>query len=288
MKKHFSYAAPGILRSKDNRAVRYGLAKAAASKKITKLLPGVYCQSHLENDPLTLAAAALIYNPNFVLLGEIAAKLQFMPDLKPELITAACQSAQFSARQYPKFRFTRASIPDDLKTSWGSGFVAAPEISVFHMSLNDDYSALCEALRRKVVSAESLIKAYQRLPERSSLRNLDCVTKARGNPWSLPELEMQELLSAFGITGWRGNITTKISGRNFILDIAFEEQKVAIEIDSEKYHLNQTAFHEDRSRHNLLTAEGWIVLHITPRAIRRSPKEVIKQVASTLKCRSLQ
>ena len=47
------------------------------------------------------------------------------------------------------------------------------------------------------------------------------------------------------------------------VDLAFPRRKVAIELDSERWHLNSESFRKDPRRKNKLTVEGWTVLSFT-------------------------
>lgn len=47
------------------------------------------------------------------------------------------------------------------------------------------------------------------------------------------------------------------------VDLAFVEEKVAIELDSVSYHLNREAFETDRRRDADLAQQGWRVLRFT-------------------------
>lgn len=282
MKNDFVYALPGVIQSKDNRGSRNRLAKALRENELVKVLPGIYALAHLANDVRALAAAATLYEPNCILTGRVAAKLQFMADLKVDVVTASVDSAQFKIPKYAKFQFKRRKLPAELKRPWCKGFVVLPEVAVFQMAADNDFSGLCDGLRKSAVSIESLKKAEQKLKTCSRLRTSLCLEKAEGNPWSVAELEMQDVLRGEGINGWVGNRMIRVADRNVAPDIAFHERKVALEIDSEEFHHNLDSFHEDRARHNLLVAEGWIVLHATPRMVRERPEEIVEQLKAAL------
>jgi hypothetical protein len=54
-----------------------------------------------------------------------------------------------------------------------------------------------------------------------------------------------------------------VGGRHYRIDLAYPEQKIAIEIDGWEYHRNRSAFDDDRSRSNDLVVAGWHVLRFT-------------------------
>lgn len=70
------------------------------------------------------------------------------------------------------------------------------------------------------------------------------------------------LLRAHGISGWVPNLNVVVGGRRFKLDIAFAQQRLAIEIDGFDYH-RRDRFQQDRTRQNALINAGWTVLRFT-------------------------
>jgi very-short-patch-repair endonuclease len=66
------------------------------------------------------------------------------------------------------------------------------------------------------------------------------------------------------------------------VDFAYPEQLLAIEADSEEYHLDLAAFHHDRTRQNRLTLLGWKFLRFTRRHLVDEPHRVARQIQSAL------
>ena len=55
-----------------------------------------------------------------------------------------------------------------------------------------------------------------------------------------------------------------VPGRQFRIDIALAEEKIAIEVDGWQYHGKFKSAHQaDRERQNLLAVNGWLVLRFT-------------------------
>ncbi len=52
-------------------------------------------------------------------------------------------------------------------------------------------------------------------------------------------------------------------GRRFEIDLAYPRARLAIELDSVRWHHDRRSFERDRMRRNRLTAAGWIVLNYT-------------------------
>jgi very-short-patch-repair endonuclease len=90
------------------------------------------------------------------------------------------------------------------------------------------------------------------------------------------------LLRRAKIRGWRTNFAIQLEGRHVVIDIAFPESKVAIEIDGWAFHIDADAFQRDRWRQNLLVRHEWRVLRFTYRdLIERPPAVVAEIVAAT-------
>ncbi len=66
------------------------------------------------------------------------------------------------------------------------------------------------------------------------------------------------------------------------VDLAYERQKLAIELDSVRWHLNQTSFVEDPRRKNNLLLAGWRVLTFTWTDYTERPHHLVDTVRRVL------
>jgi hypothetical protein len=66
------------------------------------------------------------------------------------------------------------------------------------------------------------------------------------------------------------------------LDLAYEPERVGLELDSRKHHLNAEAFEHDRVRQNRLELEGWMILRYTWRHYAQSPNRLVREVLKAL------
>ena len=74
-------------------------------------------------------------------------------------------------------------------------------------------------------------------------------------------------------------------GKDYILDGAFPQIKLAVEADGEIWHNNPNKIHSDKTRDTNLSRQGWTVLRFTDKEIERQPKDVamvIKQAMQQL------
>jgi very-short-patch-repair endonuclease len=90
---------------------------------------------------------------------------------------------------------------------------------------------------------------------------------------------LHRLLRAHGITGWKANYRVVVADAVLArIDVAFVEQRVAVEIDGFAYHSAHDRFQHDRSRQNLLTTMGWTVLRFTWEDITSRPRYVLATI----------
>jgi len=124
---------------------------------------------------------------------------------------------------------------------------------------------LDDALRRRIIDLEEFRRCAQRLlpaPGRS-MSKVHAVLGARipGYDPGDSDLETRALraLTAAGLPPPKQQHRMLLRGRRVRIDLAYPDLKIAIELDSWKYHGgdNLTAFTDDRARKNDLIALGW-------------------------------
>jgi very-short-patch-repair endonuclease len=76
-----------------------------------------------------------------------------------------------------------------------------------------------------------------------------------------------------------------IAGRRYRIDLAYPDQRVAIELDGFEFHSARDRFELDRTRQNDLVLAGWRVLRFTWRQVCREPDLVATRVAEALRSR---
>lgn len=96
------------------------------------------------------------------------------------------------------------------------------------------------------------------------------------------ERELLRLIRAAGLTGFVANLPVRVAGRVRQIDVAFPEQRLAIEVDGRAYHSSAQRFQADRTRQNELVNDGWRVLRFTWADIMERPEMVIAQIRAAL------
>lgn len=69
-------------------------------------------------------------------------------------------------------------------------------------------------------------------------------------------------------------------------DLAWPEKKVALELDSIRWHLNRKSFNTDRAKRNRARLHGWLIHEITWEMFSESPQYVVQIIRDTLQAKS--
>ena len=89
-------------------------------------------------------------------------------------------------------------------------------------------------------------------------------------------------LKAAAIRGWRLNHEIWIDGEKIVIDLAFVEERVAVEVDGWAWHHTPERFQRDRTRQNALTRSGWSVLRFTWFDLTQRPAQVIAEIRAAV------
>lgn len=269
---------PGVARSALLREVeRLGLVRA---------LPGGYLHRAVTDRMLAWMDVACRAHPSAVLVREaarhVAEALRGAP-LKGPIPVAAPEHLRGGA----PYLFFRRRVPADHVLGGGALRWTDPLYTAVDLLPADRGAAACELLRAAGPKAPAVLAELREIG--SGMRTFsDQVQRRRllGDlqrcPWSVLELELHRLLLAHGITGWSANRRVVLGGREFFVDVAFSEVKVAVEADGRAYHSDGAVFENDRVRWNLLSADGWIVLRVTWAMVKNRPDVVVQQIRDAL------
>lgn len=155
---------------------------------------------------------------------------------------------------------------------------STPPLTAIELSSLDDTEAIDRALREKVADLASLRNALELTANRrGNGERWRVLLDTRAEPWSRAERVAHRVYRDAGISGWVGNLKVRVpqAFATYYLDIAFERQRLACEIDGRKTHDTAEAFETDRLRQNLLTLAGWTVLRFTWKMLTEDPAYVV-------------
>lgn len=141
-------------------------------------------------------------------------------------------------------------------------------------------SVLDSALLRGRTSLVELGAAQERNEGRTGSTAAGRMLRAAaGGARSEAERLLHRLLRRASVTGWEAN--TEHCG--YILDVAFPDLKLAIEIDGFAWHSGATEFRYDRRRQNVLVENGWTVLRFTWADLTEHPRRVLAEICAAIR-----
>ncbi|HTU31345.1 MAG TPA: hypothetical protein VMF07_18275 [Solirubrobacteraceae bacterium] len=135
----------------------------------------------------------------------------------------------------------------------------------------------------RATSRAALIAGLDRAagrPGTGRVRALLDPERPSADAWSAAERRLLELIRASGLPLPECNVPLGDRGR--VPDLLWRKQRVIVEYDSWDFHSGPASFHDDRDRHNELTAQGYQVLHVTWRMLRYHPEQVLVWIARAL------
>jgi very-short-patch-repair endonuclease len=110
------------------------------------------------------------------------------------------------------------------------------------------------------------------------------LSAADGSRFAAERLAVR-LLREAGVSGFRVNARVNLDGLVAVIDIAFIELGIAIEIDGFAFHTDPQRFTQDRRRQNALTRAGWLVLRFTWADLTERPHDVVRLVREAVASR---
>ncbi|HEY2224908.1 endonuclease domain-containing protein [Actinomycetospora sp.] len=143
---------------------------------------------------------------------------------------------------------------------------------------------LDHVLQKGAVDLASLQRAHRRSTGRhGSSRCAALLRLAAGGARSEAERIAHRALSTGGILGWHADHAVWLNGYGrAVLDLAFVEQRVLVEIDGWAYHRDLRAFLKDAARQNALVLDGWVVIRTSWYELTEDPDRFVANVREAL------
>jgi len=152
--------------------------------------------------------------------------------------------------------------------------------------------AIDALLARRSLTWQELLAVYElhRRPGRRGCGPLRQILEERfgdgADAESVLEIELQRLLDQAGLRGYTPQLEIyDEDGFIMRLDVGWAGPKVGVEADSVQYHLNRTAFGEDRRKRARARAVGWFIYEATALDIRQSSHPMVQTLRSVLRDR---
>ncbi len=140
------------------------------------------------------------------------------------------------------------------------------------------------ACQTKILTVADLTVSCERLVRCAGAPQLRAIAADMADgTQSEAERLVVKILRDTGVSGWvTQHEFTLPDGSRAVIDIAFPERRIAIEVDGRAFHSDAARFARDRRRQNLLVQEGWTVLRFTWTDVVDRPRVVAEQVVAAL------
>jgi very-short-patch-repair endonuclease len=173
-----------------------------------------------------------------------------------------------------------------------------PQVSLAHalvtswplLAVAEQRGPAIAAVRDRMVRPAELAAALHtltHLPGRAALAELVGLLAAGCES----ELEIWGHLRVFTGPGLNHGVRQRLvrtPERNYRLDLAYEAEQVAVELDGERYHSTREQRERDRRRDAALAALGWLTLRFSHRRLHRDPAGCRRDTLATLATRRRQ
>ncbi|GAA1479986.1 type IV toxin-antitoxin system AbiEi family antitoxin domain-containing protein [Gordonia sinesedis] len=261
----------GLERQAIHRLVRAGTLLSVAR--------GLYRSAdHPMTTRTRMRLATLSVGARAVLSGHAAAWWHGIAEMAPSTIAVTAPRGR-SGPPIDGVRITTRDLdPADVVTRRDLLVCAVPLASL-EAALESGATLLDAALLRGRVSVDQLNRTFERRRHHDgAARMAMLIAGVAGGARSVAERELARILRRAKVDGWTANYRV---GR-YVVDAAFPDRCLIIEIDGMAYHRDAHAFQYDRTRRNDLIADGWTVLNFTWWDLIERPDEVIARIRRAL------
>lgn len=257
------------------------IGRRVASGEWIEVRPRVYrVASHDLTPRGTLRSAALWAGDGATLIGQAGAAWWHLTDRPPDTVAVAVGPG--GGHSPPSgVRTVRRSVGDarvNVDGVWVAHRADAALEAAAELGLIEGARLLDRALQEERVGIPSLRKALANMGQRHGVvlaRRL--VALADGGARSEAERDAHRQLAGAGISGWRANLAVDLPGfGRAVLDIAFPEHRIAIEIDGWAFHRDVDRFRRDGLRQNEIVVGGWRVIRVTWYDLQERPGYLVE------------
>lgn len=105
-------------------------------------------------------------------------------------------------------------------------------------------------------------------------------------PQSILESKMANILRGSGLPMPDYQYPVVLAGRQRLIDFAYVDLRIAVEVDGYEVHSRRDTFQEDRVRANDLELAGWLVLRFTWHDVVRRPSHVLATIRRAIELRT--
>ncbi|MGV9801219.1 DUF559 domain-containing protein [Mycobacterium sp. NPDC003449] len=265
-----------------------GLSKQAVYRRVRsgkwlRCSPGVYfADDRPFTDSARVRAAVWSAGPNATASGLAAAWWHEVTRYPPDTVEVTIPRTGHHPQRHG-IRLRRRDLdPRDIVERRGLRVTALP-LTVVEAAARRGGAKLMDSALQRHVELRELWRVHLRNKGRHgspAARRL--LQAAADGARSEAERVLVKLLREARITGWKANYRV---GR-YVIDVAFRDEKIAIETDGWAFHHDQEAFQHDRVRQNELALLGWQVLRFTWLDLTEYPQRVIAEIRLAVNSRA--
>jgi very-short-patch-repair endonuclease len=252
------------------------------------VLPGVYLVDAASPSASQREFATMLYAGEGSMITGIAALWRYEirhPDSDAVDVLVPAPRKMQSIGFARIWRTTR--MPNQPWTAGGVRYAPPPRaVADAALSLDavDDVRAIvADAVQRDKCTIPQITAELRAGPVRGSARLRHVLAEVAAGVRSVAEGDLRSLLLRGRIPIPHFNAKLYV-GKDFLAmpDAWWPDVGIAVEVDSREWHLSPKDWEYTMRRHSEMSARGIIVLHFTPRQIKREPKRVLAAISRAL------
>jgi very-short-patch-repair endonuclease len=251
------------------------------------VLPGIYLAGHGGLTARQRAIAAYLYaGEPFAITGPAALGFYSLPSVPTEIVDVLVP-LRCRRKDVMFARLHRTSVVPDLcragAVSYASPARAVADAARQLSSLTDVRAVVAGSVQRGKVTVRQLASELSAGPVRGSAQVRIALTEVAAGVRSAAEAELRVLIKRERLPEPMFNAKLLV-GRELIAiaDAWWPDAAVIVEVDSREWHLSPADWERTTVRHARLTGLGILVLHFSPRRIRKAGREVAAEIRATL------
>ncbi|WP_297084082.1 endonuclease domain-containing protein [uncultured Demequina sp.] len=267
------------------------LAEAVRLGHAVRIAPGQYAhRTHAADLTCRLAAVTAWMAPHGTISGLAALWLRGWRGTEPSRVDVVLPRDVKLAKP-PYVDTFRADRPPLAETIDGTPVVTSPEAALLAWRRSPPHARrglLLDLIRDGAVDPEELdrrVGATRRVPDRAALNQVTAL--ARDGVQSMLEyLAATEVFHGREWADWTRQGDIAVGAVTLHPDLVHFGARVAIELDSQRFHSNDGQRRRDIERDALLASVGFVVIRLTWEDITRRPQWCRARVRETLRART--
>jgi hypothetical protein len=265
-----------------------GMSRSAIRTRLRRdwmfVLPRVVASSRRPLDDHQRLVAALLFAGPDAVIGSLTAAAWHgveaaRTDRKVRLLVPA--SRRLVPQGFVVVRRTRR--PDDRSWSRPPLTIASPARAVADAAreAGDERARalVVEAVQRRIVTVAALRHELHAGPGAGSQRLRRALAGAERGAWSVPEVDLADLIAGSGLPQmWLNPVLTVAGTRLPTPDGWFDDVALAVQVHSRRYHAGELDWEATVSSDGVFAEHGIGIVAVTPRQIAAQPAEVLRRI----------